>query len=267
MALLALATPLTANDQSKSAAVPGRIDAHYAVTLGAFNLGHFKFEQRRAGDTYTLKSVVELSALLGAFEWRGITKTSGSLTDGKPSPARYAFDYRSKGRGGLVRMEFDKGNVVGLAAVPSQSDGAGMVPLKKHHTHAVFDPLSAILHLAQAEGKNPCGRTLPVFDGKQRFNLTFNFLRHERVPGARLGQQLGIVCQIKYTPLGGYANNSDTRRFAQEKNIEIAFRPVSSGQLMVPYRLSLPTIIGTARLDLQKLSVGHARSRVAHANQ
>ena len=265
--LAAPITSATANDLRTKAALPGRIDAHYTIALGAFDLGHFKFEQRSSGHSYTLKSIVELSALLGAFEWRGITKTSGSFASGKPSPENYAFDYRSKGRGGLVRMQFDKGNVIGLSAIPSAPVGGATVPLKDSHTRSVLDPLTAILTLAHARGSKPCGRTLPIFDGKQRFNLTFKFRRYEALPGGKSHGQRGIVCQIKYKPLGGYVANSDTRKYAAENNIEIAFHPVGRERVMVPYRLSLPTVIGTARLDLVKLSVSPNRARLASAQR
>lgn len=265
--LAASILPAFAKDQHTSAQLPGQIDAHYSIALGAFDLGHFKFEQRTRGTTYTLKSVVELSALLGAFEWRGITQTSGSLRGGNPSPKHYAFDYRSKGKGGLVRMEFDNGNVVGRSAIPSTPAGGRLIPLKKSHTQAVLDPLTAILRLAYAQGAKPCGRTLPIFDGKQRFNLTFNFRRFEALPAGEFGRQRGVVCQIKYEPLGGYVMTNDTRKYAAENNIEIAFRPAHGGRIVVPYRLTLPTIVGTARLDLRKLSVGTSRARVASAQR
>jgi len=268
--LASLATSLSpafAKDQKQSRALPGRIDAQYTISLGAFNLGVFNFEQRRQGKNYTLKSVVELSALLGAFEWRGITKTSGSIASGKARPENYAFDFRSKGRGGLVRMAFDNGNVVGLSAIPSAPVGGTLVPLKDSHTKSVLDPLTAILTLSQVHGAKPCGRTLPIFDGKQRFNLTFKFRHYEALPNAANSRQRGVVCQVKYKPLGGYVANSDTRKYAAENNIEIAFRPVEGGALMVPYRFSLPTVIGTARLDLRKLNVSAGRARVASARR
>lgn len=271
-ALLALTSLVTfqtasANDKSALGSVPERIEAQYSIALGAFNLGHFNFEQRRRGQRYALKSVVELSALLGAFEWRGITETSGVLAAGSARPERYAFDYRSKGRGGMVRMAFEKGDVVELSALPSSPAGGAMVPLKEHHTRNVLDPLSAILTLSQPTNNQPCNRTLPIFDGKQRFNLTFKMRGTEALAGARHGQARGIVCQIKYKPIGGYVANSDTRKYAAENNIEIAFRPIQGGRVMVPYRLTLPTVIGTARLDLRKLSVGAHRSRVASVRQ
>ena len=257
----------SANDHRAANQLPGQIDAYYSITLSGFDLGHFTFEQRGNGRNYTLKSVVELSALLGAFQWRGVTTTSGQFLAGKPNPQHYAFDYHSKSRGGLVRMDFKGGNVTTLSAIPSASVGGQMVPLKESHTRAVLDPLSAILLLSHSTGSKPCGRTLPIFDGKQRFNLTFKFRRFEALPATRHGskRQRGVVCQIKYKPLGGYVANNDTRSYAAENNIEIAFLPASGGRVMVPYRLTLPTIIGTARLDLRKLSVGPSRARIASA--
>lgn len=266
--LLALAsTPLSANDHTTGSDLPGRINAHYAISLGAFDLGHFTFEQQRSGQTYRVKSVVELSALLGAFQWRGVTTTSGALRNGTPSPKSYAFDFRSKNKGGLVRMEFAEGNVVGLSAIPAAPHGGNMVSLKQAHTRSVLDPLTAILKLAQGHSGQPCGRTLPIFDGKQRFNLTFNFRRYEPLQTGGHGRVRGVVCQIKYKPLSGYVANSDTRRYTAEKNIEVAFRPVADGRVFVPYRLTLPTVIGTARLDLQKLSVSPVHARVAAAER
>lgn len=263
----ALSPQASAKDQQASRAIPGQIDAHYTISLGGFDLGAFKFEQRRRGDSYTLKSDVALSALLGAFEWRGITTTSGTLKSGKPRPQNYAFDYHSKGRGGLVRMAFDKGDVVGLSAIPSAPVGGQMVPLKDSHTKSVLDPLTAILALSQPKGAKPCGRTLPIFDGKQRFNLTFTFRRYEALSDVKHTRQRGIVCQIKYKPIGGYVANSDTRKYAAENNIEIAFRPIMGGAVMVPYRLSLPTMIGTARLDLRRLKIGAGRARMASVHR
>lgn len=263
----AVSTPLSAKDQSAGSTLPGRINAQYAISLGAFDLGHFSFEQKRSGGAYSAKSIVELSALLGAFQWRGVTTTSGALRNGTPSPKSYAFDFRSKNNGGLVRMEFSDGNVVGVSAVPASPRGGNMVALKPAHTRQVLDPLTAILNLAQGQGGNPCGRTLPIFDGKQRFNLTFNFRRYEAVQAGRRGKIRGVVCQIKYKPLSGYVANKDTRRYSAENNIEVAFRPVAGGRVFVPYRLTLPTVIGTARLDLKKLSVSPVHARVAAAGR
>nr|MCH9765036.1 DUF3108 domain-containing protein [Alphaproteobacteria bacterium] len=123
--------------------------------------------------------------------------------------------------------------------------------------------------LSHAHSAAPCGRTLPIFDGKQRFNLTFKFRRHEALPAGHSThkRQRGIVCQIKYKPLGGYVANKDTQKYAAENNIEIAFRPVNRGSVLVPYRLTLPTVIGTARLDLRKLSGSPSRSRIASAQK
>lgn len=244
---------------------PAEVKAHYKISLSGFELGTFDFEHVMRGRKYALKSVVELSALLGVFEWRGVTQTTGDFTRAKAVPAHYAFDYRSKSRGGMVRMDFENGDVAAMSAFPGQPVGANFIPLKRNHTKAVLDPLSAILSIVTIDQSNVCGRNFAILDGKQRFNLALKFRRFEALAPARPGArpERGIICQVKYTPVAGFTPNKDTKTYAAEENIEIAFRRGPNAQVMVPYRMTLPTVVGTAKLELAKLAIRPASNRLA----
>jgi Protein of unknown function (DUF3108) len=272
--VLGLAAALTVSLPSQSfagakapKAPPAEVKAHYKISLSGFDLGTFDFEHKMRGRTYSLKSVVELSALLGVFEWRGITHTTGDYSAAKAVPVRYAFDYRSKSKGGMVRMDFKNGDVATMSAYPGQPAGANFVPLERGHTKSVLDPLSAILSIVTVDQAEVCGRRFAILDGKQRFNLALRFRRYEALAPSRPGAppQRGIICQIKYTPVAGYTPNKDTKAFAAEENIEIAFRPIPHAGVMVPYRMTLPTVVGTAKLELAKLAIRSARDRLASA--
>ena len=49
------------------------------------------------------------------------------------------------------------------------------MPLREQHLKGVLDPLSAIMVLSRGSSANPCDRRLPIFDGKERFDLVFSY--------------------------------------------------------------------------------------------
>jgi hypothetical protein len=127
----------------------------------------------------------------------------------------------------------------------------------------VLDPLSAVMALTRAQSSSPCGRKISIFDGKQRFDLLFSFRRRERVPETRPSGQPGIgyVCRVRYIPIAGHRNNDETRQMAGNTGIEVALRPVPSANLLIPYKITIPTIAGAAVLTSQRVDITTAGMR------
>ncbi|MGQ0673284.1 MAG: DUF3108 domain-containing protein [Hyphomicrobium sp.] len=236
---------------------PVEIAATYSISLNGFDLGSLSFRARMAAGTYTADSDVSLSALLGAFKWHGVTRVSGVLAGRATQPQGYSFTFDGTLRSGAVRMAFTGNEITTLTSEPATVSGPDTVPLERQHLKNALDPLSAILTLARPEGENPCGRRLAIFDGKQRFDLTLIERRREALRGATKGgeQPALIVCRIKYTPISGYRDTSETRSLAESNGIEIAFRHVASAGLMVPHRVVIPTMAGDAVIEAAKVDV------------
>jgi hypothetical protein len=171
-----------------------RVDASYKITLNGFNLGTFHFKSNVGRTRYTSESDVEISALLGVFKWKGVTHTSGSLQAKALKPGDFRFDYESSVRSGSVAMGFNKDGIQSLSVVPLTVDAADMVPLTPAHLKGVFDPLSAILAITHSDATTPCGRKIPIFDGKQRFDLSLRFARQEPVVG--IPNEIATVCRV-----------------------------------------------------------------------
>lgn len=247
---------------------PAQISALYKITLNGFELGEFRFTSRTATGSYFLDSNVELSALLGAFHWRGVTHTEGQLSNGALKPRDFSFDFRGNAGSGSIKMDFNGAGVQSVSAAPQTFLTADTVPIEHQHVKGVLDPLTAILALTRAGDGNPCGRKVGIFDGKQRFDLALSFRRNEQAadpqPVGATGP--GIVCKVKYVPIAGYRPTTETLDMAANNGIEIAFRAVPRIGLLVPYRVSIPTIAGSAQLTLADISVATADSdRVAQA--
>ncbi len=263
-ALAALFSPPAAAQAIPATLSSASVDAGYRVTLNGFDLGTFSFKSNVSDSEYRLHTNVELSALLGVFRWKGVTQVSGSVGSKRPSPSDFRFDYESTVRNGSVIMGFDKNNVDHVTVLPVVREPEDMVPLERKHLSNVLDPLSAILVLTHSDAASPCERTVAIFDGKQRFNISLHEARKVTLAGDR--GETATVCRVKYTPLSGYRANAETRHLAQTNDIEITFRMVPAAKLMVPQSVSVPTGAGTARIDLERISIQlPERGRVASA--
>ncbi len=178
--------------------------------------------------SYTLDTDVQISALLGVFHWKGVTRSTGTLAAKAPKPEDFRFNYESSVRNGSVAMGFGKEGIETISVLPATVEAADTVPLTRAHLKNVVDPLSAILAITHTNAATPCGRKVAVFDGKQRFDIDLRFARTEPVPG--IAGETAIVCRVKYTPIAGYRPTEETRDLAATNGIEIAFRVVPVGQ-------------------------------------
>lgn len=262
---LAAGLPLRAEAQQQSAPAisPAKVQAAYKISLNGFELGDFNFKSNVSRTSYTLDTDVQISALLGVFKWKGVTRSTGTLSAKAPKPEDFRFNYESSVRNGSISMGFGQDGLETLSVLPTTIEAADTVPLTRAHLKNVVDPLSAILVITHTSAATPCGRKVAVFDGKQRFDIDLRFARKEAVAG--IEGETAIVCRVKYTPIAGYRPTEETRELATSNGIEIAFRMVPSAKLMIPQSMTLPTAAGQARVDLQSVNIEVPNGQLASA--
>jgi hypothetical protein len=232
---------------------PAEVDAIYKITLNGFEIGSFRFSSKVTPDHYTADSDVELSALLGAFHWRGVTRTSGTIAGKDPKPAGFLFEFDGTAKSGSVQLGFNQSGVQSVSVLPISADPPDTVPLSEQHLKGVLDPLTAIMALTHVDGGSPCGGKVAIFDGKQRFDLELSYRRQAPIGESRT--DMAIVCRVKYVPIAGYRANEETRNMANTTGIEIAFRPVPKANLMLPQDVIVPTLVGPAELTLVRVEI------------
>jgi hypothetical protein len=252
LAAVVLLTLLTPDQAAANDPWPHEVQAVYKVRFNGFDVGTFEFNSTVQAQTYTLTGNAQLSALLGALTWKGETRTAGTLAANIPRPAGYTFDFNGIGKSGSIKIGFSGENVANVSHTPPLQPQTDIVPVRDAHLKGVLDPLSAVMALARTttNGGDPCRRKLSIFDGKQRFDLVFTFLREERIVEARPSGQpdMTLVCRIQYVPVAGHKLNEETQHMASTSGIEIALRPVPSANLFVPHQITVPIIAGSATL-------------------
>lgn len=250
--------PLTSEPVSATANDwPAQVNADYNITFNGFDIGSFKFQSAINGRGYVLDGDAELSALLGAFKWRGVTRASGNVSSRDPKPAGYTFTFKGAARSGSVKLGFNKDRISNVSLVPPIPDADDTVPVKKEHLKGALDPLSAVMALTRPVGNNgPCERVIPVFDGKQRFDLRLSYRRQEPIKETKQSGQPGIaiVCSVRYVPIAGYSP-AEVEQMAENDGIEVALRPVPSANLYVPYEIRIPTVAGSVILSSSRVDI------------
>ncbi len=235
---------------------PAHVAAQYAITFNGFDLGQFRFRADVKDGAYALNGDAEISALLGTFKWRGITKAEGRVAEG-PKPSDYVFAFNANSRAGSIKLDFDGKGPKSVSIVPPMPDPADTVPLKPQHLSGALDPLSAVMALTRPQSGEACAQKLAVFDGKQRFDLQLSKRRLERTGSG----ETVVVCGVRYVPIGGYRQNAETQRMASSNDIEIALKPVAGANLHIPHEIRIPTIAGTVRLTAKAVDVAMTAPR------
>jgi len=190
--------------------------------------------------------------LMGAFQWKGVSRTSGQATDAALKPGAFGFDFSSSLKSGSVAMGFANGSVKSVSIDPPAPTAPDTVPVKSEHLVNVLDPLSALLALTQDKGGEPCNRRLAIFDGKQRFDLQLIYRRQEPIEGS---SDTASVCRVKYIPIAGFRQTEETANLARSTGIEISFRQAPGARLFVPQKIVLPTLAGTAEIALERIDI------------
>lgn len=264
LVLAAVGSMALASQPSSAQGWPAGIVAEYEVNYNGFNVGSFAFKAQAEQQSYTLTGNASLSMLLGVISWTGDIRTFGSIGNNAPKPVMYAFDAKSGSRSAAVRIGFDGGAATSVARIPQLPPKPDTVPLREQHLQGVVDPLSAMMIVTQ--GGTPCERRIPIFDGRERFDLVLTRKGETRVTEQQPSGQPGLahVCKVRYVPIAGHTPDSDTRFMAANDGIEVVLRPIPSAKLYVPYQITIPMPLGSATLVSKRVEITQAgKPRIA----
>lgn len=236
---------------------PTNIRAAYDVSFNGFTVGTFEFSAQSEDESYSFFGNAKLTLLLGAFNWTGETRSFGLIENNAPKPAAFSFDFWANAKTGSTKVDFDNGKVADIKHSPPALPKPGVVPLREQHLKGVIDPLSAIMVVARVSNPNPCERRLPIFDGKERFDLVMTYKGQMKVSEQQPSGQpaMAHVCKVKYHPIAGHKVDAEHSYVATTDGIELALRPVPSANVMVPYQITIPTLFGYATIVSRRVEI------------
>ncbi|MCX5571564.1 DUF3108 domain-containing protein [Kaistia nematophila] len=247
----------------------GKVDASYTILLGGITIGRFALDTVFDGKGYTITVRGTTSGVTRfVSDGKGFLKSSGSIVGSRVLPAAYLLDTSESGqRNSSVSMQMNAGNIVQVAALPPLAKKADRVPLLPQHKRNIFDPLSAmIVPLPKGNMTAACNRTVPVFDGWQRFDVKLYYKGTAEVDGLN-GSYKGsvVVCGARYVPVAGHRPTREAIEYMENnKALEVWLAPVEALGVMMPYRMQIGTEVGMLTIHASRF-VGEAETQRASA--
>ena len=252
---IALAAGALAAALPAAALAQGKLEAHYTVTLAGIPIGKGDWTIEIADTHYSASVNGTTTGLMRVLtEGEGSTVARGTLSAGRVQSSTYASTVKSRKKKDEVRVTLDKGSVKDTSADPPPDHDRERVPVSEADLQNVFDPMSASL-LATPGNGNPlsaeaCQRTLPIFDGRLRYDLQLAFKRMDTVKAEKGYSGPVVVCAVYFTPIGGYIpSRAAIRYIAKQRDMEIWLAPVVGTRVLVPFRVQGPTPIGEAVME------------------
>jgi hypothetical protein len=250
-----------------NAAVPFRAEAraetmhaNYRVSLIGLPIGVAVADGAVGDNRYKVDLHVRLTGLAAIVSsLRMALASSGAYQGGAISPAGYATVASNSKETRTLRMAMSEGAVRQVESSPAWDDSRNpeRVPLTEAHKRDIIDPLSAFV-MPVPEGASPvgpsaCNRRVPVFDGYTRFDVTLTYVGVKEVKTNGYSGPV-TICSARYVPIAGHKpSNKATQFMAENRDMNVWLAPVPNQRIVVPYRVSLMTMAGTAVIEASEL--------------
>jgi Protein of unknown function (DUF3108) len=238
--------------------------ATYSVSLLGLPIGTASTVGELSRTAYRIEANAKLSGLATLVaNSRGAAAGAGAIAGGRILPATYAVTAVNPQLTRTMRMSLAGSAVTGIDISPPFEDKPDRIPLRDQDKRGVIDPLGAfVISIPGADplvGPAACTRTIPVFDGYTRFDVRLAYVGQRRVKTAGYSGPVA-VCAVRYVPISGHRpDRPGTKFMAENKNIELWLAPVESARVLLPYRVSVRTMIGTAVIEALEFSVEAAK--------
>jgi uncharacterized protein DUF3108 len=209
--------------------------------------------------TYSIKADGKTAAFGRLVsDGNGAVEARGGVKGGVPQPESYAFNISSEDETGDISMQINGGKVGKVSVDPPQDRMNERIKVTAKHVKDVLDPLTAIV-LPAPSGLVPeaCNRSLPLFDGKERYNVHLSF-KSRRKASTSDGRFKGdvLVCRARYEPVAGHRpKRKAIQDLAKNKSLEVWLAPVGDKPYLIPLRASITVPFGSLVVQAEKFKL------------
>ena len=237
------------------------LKADYRITLAGLTIGMADYAGTFGPERYDVKVTGQLTGFAGLMSGgiKAGASSFGTLSGNRVVPAGFSASGRSTSGSRTVRMGVANGNVTTVSIEPPYEERPDRVPVTEANTRGIIDPLSGLIAVAASAAKPDepatCNRTIPVFDGAQRFNIVLSYA--DTKPMDRAGFRGPVlVCNIRYVPISGHRTERPSTKFMEEnRDMSVWLAPIPGTRVLVPIRISVATMIGTTVIEAERWKV------------
>lgn len=200
----------------------------YTLTILAIPFGHLEYAARFEGARYKAEMHFHTGGL-AAVLWK--SQIDG-IAEGRATPDALLPDFyttRSLSRSGAhrtVHVDYSGKGPPVVTADPRYD--LSLYPVTDAQKQGTVDPVTAISSLIaglNVSAREPCGKTLAVFDGRRRYDIVFRFVRDDENNGGAGAHPR--VCKAEYHHIAGL--KQDVVDVSEVPAMYATFADVSAG--------------------------------------
>ncbi len=252
---------LVAGALQRADAEPGPVIAEYDVFAGGLHVLTSDLEIRLDDDRYDARLGAELVGAPGwFFDWWAVVQSGGEIDGDQLDPAQYFSERTRRGETQKTVLDFARDGEVDVTFEPERSDSDGLVPVEL--LAETLDPLSGLIFVINTVSDGgACEATVPVFDGRRRYDLVFTDLGLDQLRPSRRSGFSGEArrCRMNLEPVAGaFKDDDDDGEFwsrkpenARRRQLDIWLaQPISDGPIL-PVRMIGRSSIGAIVIHLR----------------
>jgi hypothetical protein len=264
---VALFAPIFLLDDRASAET--YFQADYAISFARITVGNVAVSADVGSAEYVMSANGRVGgAMRLLMNGQAHLATRGTLADARPTPTDFIFKIDSADDPLDVHMLIENGNVTELTALPPSRDG---VRISDEDRQGILDPLSALMIPAVDTGnglaKEACQRTLPIFDGRQRYDLQLAFKRFDKIKVDKGYAGPVVVCSVSYLPIAGHRLSTPLAKYvAESSEIEGTFAPLAGTRLLAPIRVLVTNVLANLVIQANRFEVATQASSPSNSH-
>jgi hypothetical protein len=238
----------------------GTLEARYEVTYTGITIGQGSLVTEITDDGYSVAGSAAVTGILQVITAaKGTAAARGQFVDGRAAPVSYSVTSESKEKSQEIRLAGAAGVVRDVMILPTPAESKDRVPVTEEHRAGVVDPMSALLMAvpgnADLTGPDACNRTVPIYDGRERYDLLFTYERTEAAKGVKGYNGPLTVCRVTYQPVAGHrANRKQVKELSENRNIFVWLAPIAGTRVLVPLRVNFGSKIGVFTVQATQFS-------------
>jgi hypothetical protein len=238
-----------------------KLDAKYVISAAGIPIGKSEITVQIDNDKYIASATGRANGFFSILvSGEGSVHVDGVVSEAGLQPRKFTASIKKDNENSEVKMVIDGGSVTDLTAESSVTD-QDRVPLTDANRHGIVDPLTAILLPAgksEALSDDVCQRSLPIFDGRRRYDLDLSFKRKDELKLASGYHGPVVVCSVKFKPIAGHHNSSLIVKYLSEgRELELWLAPIAGTHTLAPVRMTTTNTIGNLVVDAEQFNVVH----------